>query len=213
MIRTLALATLFAAVSLPAFAQEETAPQPPASLAEQAKAQAATLCAACHGPDGNSPASSFPKIAGQGKAYIIKQLSDFKAGKRSDPSMDGTIAAVDPALFPYLADWFSQQKSAGTPPIAAADDDLVARGKKLWRAGDAAKGVPACSACHGPTGAGLEAQYPGLSAQYPEYVEKQLLAFRNGERSNDPENMMRVIAERLLDKDVKAVSTYAAGLR
>ncbi|MDR1647688.1 MAG: c-type cytochrome [Zoogloeaceae bacterium] len=211
MIRTLALATLFAVVSLPAFAQEETAP-PPASPAEQARDLAASLCAACHGPDGNSPASSFPRISGHGKAYIIKQLADFKATRRSDPSMDGTIAAVEPVLFPYLADWFSQQKSAGTPPITA-DDALIERGKRLWRAGDAAKGIPACAACHGTTGAGLEAQYPRLSAQYPEYLEKQILAFRNGERSNDPESMMRVIAERLLDKDVKAVSAYAAGLR
>jgi len=210
MIRTLALATLLAMASSASFAQQ-------ASKGDPAKGQALSsdpekLCFVCHGADGNSPASSFPNIAGQKQAYILKQLTNFKAGVRKDPSMDDSITRVEKEDFPHLAAWFSQQKSAGTPEITA-DDEQIARGKRLWRAGDAAKGIPACAACHGANGAGLDAQYPRLSAQYPEYTEKQLLAFRNGERANDSENMMRDIAGRLSDKDIKAISNYAAGLR
>ena len=89
----------------------------------------------------------------------------------------------------------------------------MARGKQLWRAGDAAKGIPACSGCHGPAGKGLPAQYPRLAGQFPEYTEAQLKSFRSGERANDPERMMREIADKLSDNDIKAVSEYAAGLR
>lgn len=210
MIRTLALATplaiLLAVVSSASFAQETPKGDP-------AKGQAASaICAACHGADGNTIASMFPNLAGQKQAYILKQLTNFKAGARQDPSMDAMIAGVEKEDLPHLAAWFSQQKSAGTPTITATDEQ-IAHGKRLWRAGDAARGIPACAACHGANGAGLEAQYPRLSGQYPEYTEKQLLAFRNGERTNDSESMMRDIAGRLSDKDISAVSNYAAGLR
>lgn len=207
MIRTLALTILFALFSSASFAQG-------ASRGDPAKGQtvASTICIACHGMDGNSLVSAFPNIAGQGESYILKQLTNFHAGARNDPNMAAILPAVPQEDFPHLAAWFSRQKSSGTPPISVGDEE-ISIGKRLWRAGDAAKGVPACAACHGPNGSGLEAQYPRLSGQYPEYTEKQLLMFRNAERENDAESMMRDIAMRLSDKEIKAVSGYAAGLR
>ncbi|MDR2165518.1 MAG: cytochrome c [Zoogloeaceae bacterium] len=209
MIRNLALVALLATASTVSFAEGDV------TKGDPAKGQTLVMektCLACHGADGNSPASAFPNLAGQGPAYITKQLTNFKAGTRKDPNMDPIVPLVEPEDIPHLAAWLSQQRPAGIPAIQASDEQIV-RGRNLWRAGDAAKGVPACAACHGPSGAGLDAQYPKLSGQYPEYTEKQLQLFRNGERTNDPEGMMRAIAERLSDKDIKAVSAYAAGLR
>ncbi|MDR1890171.1 MAG: c-type cytochrome [Zoogloeaceae bacterium] len=152
----------------------------------------------------------FPHLAGQGVDYIVKQLKDFRAGRRSDPSMDATISQIPDGEELNLARWFSKQ---AVQPASATQADLVNRGRQLWRAGDAGKGVPACAGCHGASGYGLPAQYPRLAGQFPDYIAAQLQKFRSGERTNDAENMMRVIAERLTDHDAKAVSEYAAGLR
>jgi cytochrome c553 len=109
-----------------------------------------------------------------------------------------------------VAAWFAQQK---LKPAAAKDEAQIALGRKIWRMGDFQKGVPACAGCHGAAGAGLPAQYPRLAGQYAEYTEAQLKSFRQGERTNDPEKMMRTIAAKLSDAEIKAVSEYAAGLR
>jgi cytochrome c553 len=109
-----------------------------------------------------------------------------------------------------VAAWFASQKAI---PAKATDETKIALGQKLWRQGDFKKGVPACAGCHGPTGAGLPAQYPKLAGQFPEYTEAQLKSFRLEERSNDPEKMMRMIAAKLSDVEIKAVADYAAGLR
>lgn len=194
-----------------------------AVLAAQAQAQDAAkaqnvanqVCAACHAADGNSTAPANPKIAGQFPEYLHKQLSDFKAqgGKdaaRKNPVMAGMVANLSEADMKGLAAYYAGQKLR---PAAAADKNLAALGQKLWRGGNAAKGVPACAGCHGPAGAGIPAQYPRLAGQYPEYIVAQLKSFREGGRSNDPNGMMRGVAAKLSDPEIRAVAEYAAGLR
>ena len=206
MIRTTAMAVLMAA------ALNVTASEHAAAKADAAKGKqiAETVCVACHGADGNSPASANPNIAGQGEAYIAKQLANFKGNQRVSPIMGGMAAPLSEEDMKNLAAHFSAQKQT---PAAAKDETLIAQGQKLWRQGDFSKGIPACAGCHGPSGAGLPAQYPRLAGQFPEYTEDQLKKFRSGERANDPETMMRVIAAKLSDQQIKAVSEYAAGLR
>jgi cytochrome c553 len=182
---------------------------------EKARKIAETVCAACHGIDGNSPTSANPILAGQGADYLFKQLMEFKAAEgksaiRNNAIMAGMTAALSPEDMKGLAAYFSQQK---IKPSAATNEKLVEAGKHLWRKGDFDRGVPACSGCHGPAGAGIPAQYPRLAGQYAEYTELQLKNFRSEERSNDPEGMMRAIADRLSDKQIKALADYIAGLR
>ena len=211
MIRTTAMALLLAA-TLNVNAAEKAAPKADAAKGKQI---AETVCVACHGADGNSPASANPNLAGQGADYIAKQLANFKSadGKpalRNSPIMGGMVAALSDDDMKNLGAHFSAQKQT---PAVAKDEVLIAEGQKLWRMGDFSKGIPACAGCHGPAGAGLPAQYPRLSGQFPEYTEDQLKKFRSGERANDPEKMMRTIAAKLSDQQIKAVSEYAAGLR
>ena len=212
MIRTTLLAACMAACfSVNATEQAEKV-QP--DLAK-AKTIAASVCVACHGADGNSAVPANPILAGQGADYLFKQLSEFKAadGKpalRNNPIMGGMTAGLSSEDMRGLALYFSQQKQK---PAVASDPKLVAAGQVLWRKGDFERGIPACAGCHGPAGAGLPVQYPRLAGQYAEYVETQLKNFRSEERSNDPEKMMRVIADKLSDKHIKAVADYIAGLR
>jgi cytochrome c553 len=211
MIRTMSLAVLMT-FGFSVFAAEDVKIVP--NLAK-AKAIAESVCVACHGADGNSPTSANPILAAQGSDYLFKQLTEFKAvdGKpavRNNPIMAGMTAALSVDDMKGLALYFSQQKRK---PASAIDEKLVAAGKNLWRKGDFDKGIPACSGCHGPTGAGVPAQYPRLAGQYAEYTDLQLKNFRSEERSNDPEKMMRTVADKLSDKQIKAVADYIAGLR
>jgi cytochrome c553 len=183
----------------------------------QGKAQgiATQVCAACHAADGNSIAPANPKIAGQFPEYLEKQLRDFKAqgGKkaaRESAIMAGMVANLSDADMKGLAALYAQQK---LKPAAAADKDLAALGQKIWRGGNAGSGVPACAGCHGPAGAGLPGQYPRLAGQYADYVAAQLKLFKEGGRQNDPNGAMRGVAARLTDREIRAVSEYAAGLR
>ena len=212
MIRTTAFAVLIAVALPSAFAAEETKAAPDLAKAKQI---AETVCVACHGTDGNSPTSANPILAGQGAAYLFKQLTEFKAtdGKpalRNNPTMTGMTAALSVDDMKGLALYFSQQKRK---PASATDEKLVAVGKNLWRKGDFEKGIAACAGCHGPAGAGVPTQYPRLAGQYAEYTDLQLKNFRSEERSNDPEKMMRSIADKLSDKQIKALADYVAGLR
>ena len=211
MIRTAAMAILFA-TSLIAHASEEAK-----TKADPAKGKviAETVCVACHGADGNSAASANPHLAGQVEEYIYKQLKNFKAvdGKpaaRNNAIMGGMAAPLSDEDMKNVAAWFASQK---LKPATATDESKIALGQKIWRQGDFKKGVPACAGCHGPTGAGLPAQYPRLAGQFAEYTELQLKSFRLDERANDPEKMMRTIAAKLSDAEIKAVAEYAAGLR
>lgn len=206
MIRMTALAVLLA-TSFTTYASEEAkAKGDPA----KGKAIAETICVACHGADGNSPASANPHLAGQGAEYIYKQLTNFKSSARNNPIMMGMAAPLSDEDMKNVAAWFAQQKPTGA---SAKDEAKIAAGQKLWRMGNFQKGIPACAGCHGPSGKGLPAQYPRLAGQFPEYTEAQLKSFRQGERANDPEKMMQTIAAKLSDAEISAVSEYAAGLR
>ena len=209
MSRTTAL-TAFLLASLSVVAAEDAKPD-----VAKGKNIAETVCVACHGADGNSAIPANPILAGQGEQYLLKQLRDFKAtdGKpaaRKNDIMGGMASTLSDEDMKNVALYFSQQKQK---PSAATDEKLVAAGQSLWRKGDFDRGIPACAGCHGPTGAGIPAQYPRLAGQYAEYLATQLKNFRTEERSNDPASMMRMIADRLSDKQIKAVADYMAGLR
>ncbi|HZF19746.1 MAG TPA: c-type cytochrome [Burkholderiales bacterium] len=189
----------------------------PDAKTDAAKGQsiANRVCAACHGADGNSPTAANPKLAGQIPEYIQKQLGNFKpaGGKkaeRDNPVMGGMAAGLSDSDVRDVAAYFSGQV---TKPGAARRPETVELGRKIWRGGDLAKGLPACAACHGATGAGLPAQYPRLAGQYPEYVEAQLKAFRAGDRHNDANKMMQSIAAKMSDPEIRAVADYIFGLR
>ena len=211
MIRTTAMAILLAT----SFATHASGEAPAKADPAKGKVVAETICVACHGADGNSMSSANPHLAGQVEQYIFKQLSNFKSvdGKpaaRNNAIMAGMAAALSEEDMRNVAAWFSSQKMK---PEAAKDESKIALGKTLWRQGDFKKGIPACAGCHGPAGAGLPAQYPRLAGQFADYTEAQLKAFRAEERANDPEKMMRMIAAKLSDVEIKAVADYAAGLR
>jgi cytochrome c553 len=182
---------------------------------DKAQSIAAQVCAACHGPDGNSVAPSNPKLAGQIPEYLHKQLRDFKAqdGKkalRENAIMNGMVANLSEQDMKGLAAYYAGQQQK---PAAASDKQLAGVGQKLWRGGDLAHGIPACEGCHGPGGAGIPAQFPRLSGQFADYVAAQLTAFREGKRANDTNGVMRGVAAHLNDGQIRALAEYAAGLR
>lgn len=200
--RSLLLSLLLVGGSLQA---QEQAPD----LAK-AKQIADTICVACHAADGNSQLSANPKIAGQIKEYLAKQLTEFKSGARQDPAMSAMAALVADEDIAAVAQYYASQT---LQPEPTKNVETVELGQKIWRAGIADKGVPACAACHGPAGAGMPAQYPRLSGQFAEYTTLQLQKFRDGGRANDPNQMMRMIALKMTDAEMRAVADYAAGLR
>ncbi|HBX56771.1 c-type cytochrome [Pseudomonas sp. UBA2684] len=168
------------------------------------------VCGACHGADGNSPAPNFPKLAGQGERYLLKQLNDIKSGARPIVEMTGMLDNLSDQDMQDIAAFFASQKMS----VGAADPQLVARGEALFRGGKLTEGMPACTGCHSPNGAGLDAAgFPQLGGQHAGYVAKQLTDFREGNRTNDGDSMiMRAIAAKLSNKDIEAVSSYVQGL-
>ena len=183
--------------------------KPGDAAAGQAKA---AVCGACHGPDGNSMAPNFPKLAGQGERYLTKQLHDIKSGKRTVLEMTGLLTNLSDQDLADIAAYFASQKGS----VGAADEKLVKRGENLFRGGDLAKGLPACTGCHSPNGAGnAAAGFPHLGGQHAQYIAKQLTDFRKeeGGRTNDGDvKTMQTIAKRLSDEDIAAVSSYIQGL-
>ncbi|ALP43660.1 cytochrome c [Aeromonas schubertii] len=171
-------------------------------------------CVACHGADGNSPADIYPKIAGQHPSYIKKQLVELKAaatGKagRASPIMGPMAMPLSEQDMDDLAAYFGSQERTPVP----VPDEVVVQGRALYMGGDMSRGLAACIACHGPRGEGLEqAKYPNLTGQHPAYIKAQLEAFRAGTRDNDPNGMMRDVAKKLTDDDIKVLSQYVAGL-
>ncbi len=173
------------------------------------KAKSAT-CAACHNPDGNSVNPQYPKLAGQSADYLLKQLQEFKSGARVNPIMVGMVAPLSPQDMEDLAAFYASQQIAR----AAADPALAPQGEAIFRGGNLNSGVSACAACHGTTGAGNPAaKFPSLAAQHADYLQAQLKAFRAMERSNDAGQMMRSIAAKMTDPEIKAVSSYVQGLQ
>ena len=173
------------------------------------------VCVACHGADGNSPSPVNPKLAGQIPEYLEKQLLNFKPGangkaERANPVMAGFAAMLSADDVRNVAAYFGSQKSK---PGAAKNKDTIQLGQKIWRGGDVARGIPACASCHGASGGGVPVQYPRLAGQHAEYTEAQLRSFRAGERANDAAKMMRTIAGKMSDVEIKAVADYAAGLK
>ena len=181
----------------------------------KAKPIISQLCVACHGLDGNSEQPVNPILAGQHAAYTAKQLANFKSqqgtpAERPHNVMSPMVANLSEQDIRNLAVYFAQQEPK---PGSANDADLVKRGQAIYRGGIAAKGVAACSACHGPDGAGIPVQYPRLAGQYAEYTAAQLQAFRSGTRANDPNRTMRALAAKLSDQEIAAVAEYISGLR
>ena len=182
----------------------------------RAKSIVNQVCAACHGADGNSVAAANPNLAGQHADYITLQLMHFKAGIRVSATMQAMAATLSDADMQALGAYFSQQKPKG---LAAKDPALVKSAQRLWRGGDALTDVPACAACHSPSGAGIPTIFPRLAGQYAEYTYAQLKSFKAGERGADPGGkdvhgrIMTSIAQKMTDAQMRAVADYAAGLR
>ncbi len=203
---SLALVAVACAATAPlAFAQQAAKSDP-----AQAQQIVTKVCAACHAADGNSASPANPVLAGQHAEYTAKQLANFKSGERKNPVMMGMAAALSPQDMKNLGAHFEGQKPKTR---AARNPEWVKLGQQIYRGGIMAKGVAACASCHGPSGAGIPAQFPRVAGQYSEYTLAQLQAFRAGERANDPNQMMRAIAAKLSDQEIKAVSEYMAGLR
>lgn len=209
-------ALMLFATSATALAETAAAPAAPKIDLAQAQSTVDKVCAACHAADGNSVTPANPKLAGQHPEYIIKQLHNFKDAVK-DPAKDGVRkSAVMGAIADKLSDAemvslaaFFAQKTI-KPGSAKLPYDL---GEKLYRGGNAGTGVPACAACHGPTGAGIPTQFPRLGGQHGEYILAQLKAFRSGDRANDAGKMMRTIANKMSDQEMQAVANYIAGLK
>lgn len=201
---SLLLAALFAT---PALANEPAAASAKPDLAKGQEI-ATNVCAACHTADGSRGSPANPILAGQHPEYLVKQLTEFKAGKRANPIMSGMAAPLSDADMKNVAAFYASKQAK---PGFAKNKDTVLLGEKIYRGGIAAKNVPACAGCHSPTGAGIPAQYPKLSGQHGDYVELQMTSFRAGTRANSAQ--MMTIAAKMSDKEIKAVSDYIAGLR
>lgn len=184
------------------------------TIGDPSKAQqlVTNVCSACHGADGNSTQPDKPKLAGQGAEYITKQLMNFKSGARTNPIMTGIVMSnnLTDDDMKNLGAYFSQQIPK---PGVAKDKVLAEAGEKIFKGGDAGRGVPACAACHGPTGAGIPTEFPRLAGQHAEYVVTQLNNFRLGVRHNDGGKMMETIAGKLTDAEMNSVAAYISGLQ
>lgn len=184
---------------------------------DMVKAQAlAGVCAGCHGVDGVSPIPTQPSLAGMSWQYIAKQLRHYKSGQRDNAIMKGFAATLSDADMKVLGVYFSSMKGR---PIGTKDEKLAKTAEKLYRAGDAARGIPACAGCHSPTGAGIPALFPRVGGQHAEYTLAQLSSFRAGTRgaatkedSNPTGKMMMAIAAKLTEAEIKALAEYTAGL-
>lgn len=169
----------------------------------------AAVCAGCHGVNGQSANPMWPNLAGQSADYIVKQLKDFKSGARKDPLMLGQAMALSDDDMANVAAYFaSEAPKQGT----ASNEALAKKGERLYRGGNAETKVAACMACHGPSGQGIPPRYPSVSGQNAAYSEKQLKAFKDGERTNDSKIMTGIAFSMSLD-EIKAVSEYMQGLR
>jgi cytochrome c553 len=179
------------------------------------QAIAAQVCASCHGADGNSAGGAYPKLAGQHPEYLVKELKDFKTQPgakqpaRNNPIMAGIAGALSDQDMVNVAAYFATQ---APKPGYAHNKNTVPLGQKIYRAGIAEKGVPACASCHGPTGQGIPSQYPRVSGQWSDYLVAQLTAFQQGPGARNNNEAMHQIAQRLSDSEIKAVADYMAGL-
>jgi len=191
-------------------ASANTAESAKAAQPDLAKGEASygAVCAACHGADGNSGTPTFPKLAQQHPQYLVKQLQEFKSGKRANAIMMGFASALSEDDMRNISFWLA---SKAAKPGFAKDKEAVALGERIYRGGIADRQVPACAGCHSPNGAGIPAQYPRIGGQHAEYAASQLTALRDGVRKNSLQ--MNQIAAKLNDREIKALADYVAGLR
>lgn len=203
------LLTGFAGVMALVYVSAAAGASPAAAKPDLARGKqlAATVCAACHGADGISPASANPHLAGQDGDYIAGALAAYKSGARPHPIMQGMAAGLTPEDMRAVGAYFSLQKPATS---MARDKAMALRGQQVWRGGVKASGVPACAGCHGASGKGIPVQYPRLAGQHPELTYQWLKAYADGGR---PHPVMQGVAAKMTDADMKAVAEYAAGLR
>ncbi len=210
---------LAALLVLPAlsFAADEAAhkAEPVAVVAKVSKpdlvkgeASFTAMCLSCHGTGGNSGTPVNPKLSQQHPEYLVKQLQEFKSGKRKNAIMSGFASALSEDDMKNIAYWAASKK---IKPGFAKDKELVTLGERIYRGGISDRQVPACAGCHNPTGAGIPSQYPRLGGQHAEYTASQLTAFRDGVRNNSLQ--MSQVAAKLNDKEIRAVADYIAGLR
>jgi len=195
-----------AALVAPAAAAEPA----PAAKPDVAKGEAIStnVCAACHAADGSRGSPANPILQGQHAEYLVKQLVEFKEGKRDNPVMKGMASTLSEADMRNVAAFYA---SKDAKPGFAKNKESVALGEKIYRGGIADRAIPACAGCHSPNGAGIPAQYPRVRGQHADYTEAQLVAFRSGLRKNSAQ--MTGIAAKLNDKEIKALADYIAGLR
>ncbi|KQP23229.1 cytochrome c [Pseudorhodoferax sp. Leaf267] len=166
------------------------------------------VCAACHGADGNSAIPANPKLSQQHPEYLVKQLQEFKEGKRDNPIMKGFASTLSDEDMRNISYWVTTKPAkAGF----AKDKELVMLGERIYRGGVPDRQIAACAGCHSPNGAGIPSQYPRLSGQHADYTATQLTAFRDGKRKNNAQ--MTGVAAKLNDREIRAVSDYIAGLR
>ncbi|MEY8876883.1 MAG: cytochrome c [Leptothrix sp. (in: b-proteobacteria)] len=201
------LLALIAAFTLasPALASEAA----PAAKADPAKGQAIStaVCGACHANDGSRGAPANPILQGQHPEYLVKQLTEFKAGKRDNAIMKGFASTLSDDDMKNVAAFYATKQAK---PGFAKNQDLVVLGEKIYRGGIADRSIPACAGCHSPTGAGIPSQFPRLAGQHSDYTESQLRNFRDGIRKNNAQ--MTGVAAKLNDREIKAVADYIAGL-
>jgi len=199
-----------AALAAPVFSAFAAGDAPKAAKPDLVKGEASftAVCAACHGADGNSAIAANPKLSQQHPEYLVKQLQEFKSGKRNNAIMKGFATALSDDDMRNIAYWLtSKPAKAGF----AKDKDLVAMGERIYRGGIQERNIAACAGCHSPNGAGIPAQYPRLAGQHADYTTTQLTAFRDGKRGNSIQ--MTQVAAKLNDREIKAVADYIAGLR
>ncbi len=172
--------------------------------------QLAQTCVACHGGEGEGMASgNFPRLNILTANYMAKQLRDLKSGTRNSPIMQPFVASLNDEQMRDISAWFAAQ--TGSPPAPSdVDPELLALGEKLAQRGDWDRYLPACHSCHGPKNQGVGDAFPALAGQHASYMELQLNAWRDGSRDNDPQHLMLAVAERMSDKDIKAVAAWLA---
>ena len=183
----------------------------------EAGKEKAVLCFSCHGEKGNSVVSTFPKLAQQNTSYLVKQLQAYKNGARKNAMMSAVVTNLNEDDMSDIAAYFSAQEISANqlPPEDDEEEskksvkDLIALGLDLYRNGDLPREVSACIACHGPFGEGNKpASFPAIKSQHADYLIQTLKDFKNGARSNNPENMMHMIAVKMTDEEIKAVSYH-----
>jgi cytochrome c553 len=216
LIATLLTAAALCGAAFPTFAAQDAA-APAAKAAAPApfkpdlvkgEATFTAVCAACHAADGNSSTPVNPKLAQQHPEYLVKQLQEFKSGKRNNAVMKGFASTMSDEDMKNVSYWLTSKK---TKPGFAKDKEAVALGERIYRGGLADRQIAACAGCHSPNGAGIPSQYPRLSGQHADYTTSQLTAFRDGARKNSLQ--MTQVAAKLNDREIKAVADYVAGLR